>query len=64
MAKKITLVFTEIQLDSLLSLIYTIEATHGCSDSDYGEENDYDTNTKKEIRNLDRMFKMNGYKRQ
>lgn len=62
MAKKITLEFTERQFECLISLIETIEAMHGCSDGD-GDGSEFDDETKKEIKNLDRMLNKNGYKR-
>lgn len=63
MAKKIKLEFTERQLECLISLIETIEAMQGCSDGD-GSGSEFDEETAIEIKNLDRMFKMNGYKRE
>ena len=62
MAKKITLEFTERQLECFISLIETIEAMQGCSDGD-GSGSEFDEETTKEIKNIDRMFKMNSYTR-
>lgn len=61
MAKKITLVFTETQIESLLEMISTIESMYGCSEPG---EHDWDAEMKRQIRNIDRMFKNNGYERQ
>ena len=59
---KTKLEFTPTQLDALISLIETIEGTHGCSDIGFTSDgSDYDSETKRNIKNLDRMFKMNGY---
>ena len=67
MAKKINLEFTETQLDSLVSIMDTIEATHGTADDGFldskGVETNYDTITKRWIKNLDRMLNSNGYQR-
>ena len=62
--KKIKLEFTPIQMDAFISLIATIESMHGCSDTESSDDAlDFDTETIKDIKNIDRMFSMNGYKR-
>lgn len=59
---KIVLEFTDKQLKSILNIIDTIEAMYGCS-AGQGKEGDWDTEMKKEIKNIDKMLKNNGYKR-
>jgi len=59
---KIVLEFTDKQLKSMLNIIDTIEAMYGCS-AGPEEEGDWDTEMKKEIKNIDKMLKNNGYKR-
>jgi hypothetical protein len=63
MAKKTKLEFTEKQLESLISLIETIEGMYGCSEDESDGFPDFDIEARKEIKNIDRMFKMNGYTR-
>ena len=63
MSNKLTLVFTEIQLESMISLLETVEAMQGCADGELDGYDNFDKQTNKEIRNIDRMLKMNGYKR-
>lgn len=62
-SKKTILEFTERQLESFISLIETIEALQGCGDEEGTGGVNFDTETEKEIRNIDRMLKMNGYSR-
>lgn len=59
MANKISLEFTEQQLQSLISLIGTVESLIGCSDGE--KESDFDRDTNKELKSIERMFKSNGY---
>jgi Zn-finger domain-containing protein len=63
MVKKIKLEFTEKQLESFISLIETIEGMYGCSEDASEGLPDFDIEARKEIKNIDRMFKMNGYTR-
>lgn len=63
MSKKIVLEFTEKQLESFLSIIGSTEAMIGGSDGQLEEgETDFDKETKKELKNIYRMFKSNGFK--
>ena len=57
---KTKLELTKIELDSILNIISTIEATIGCSDND-DNENDFDTQIIKDIKVFDKMLKKNGY---
>jgi hypothetical protein len=47
----------------LISLIETIEGMYGCSEDESDGFPDFDIEARKEIKNIDRMFKMNGYTR-
>ncbi len=60
--KKIELKFTQVQIDSLLSIIETIEGMYGCADTGEDAVN-WDKEMERDIRNIDRMLKSNGYKR-
>lgn len=62
--KKINIEFTERQLEALIDLIGTVEATYGCSDPIHElDESDYDADCKRDIRLIDRALKQSGYER-
>ena len=65
MAKeKIKLELTELEMSSIIDILYTIEGMYGTSDTETSDDLiDWDTCMKKDIRRIDKMLKRNGYKR-
>jgi len=52
---------TERQLEAIADIATTLEAMIGCSEPNDLNGNDFDTDTKKELKIIVRFFKKNGY---
>lgn len=68
MGKRITLEFTEREIEALNDILSAIEAMYGCAGdaSDVlgdNETGNWDDDMKREIKHIDKMYKRNGYKR-
>lgn len=66
MAKKTILEFTDREIEALTEIIETIESMYGCS-AEAGEQmqgvESWDDGMRREIRQIDKMLKRNGYTR-